>query len=41
VRRLRVLAQKNDPHKTSVEINDVINEVLPMHVKGKGHVFET
>jgi hypothetical protein len=35
------LAQKIDPHKTSMEINDVINEVLPINVKGEGHVFET
>jgi hypothetical protein len=41
VRRLRALARKNDRHKTSVEINDVINEVLPMHNEGVGHVFET
>jgi hypothetical protein len=41
VRRLRALAQKNDPHKTSMEINGVINEVLPINVKGEGHDFET
>jgi hypothetical protein len=39
VRRLRV-AQKNDPNKASVEINDVINEVPPMHVKEKA-MFST
>ena len=41
VRRLRALAQKNDPHKTSMEINGVINEVLPINVKGESHDFET